>query len=302
MTKKLIALIVLSAALILSSCSNTESSGQSAEAGTTSASETAASSGSSELIEDPNGYFSKSDLNPSYDESSSTAVALGDSDVEITKAGTYIITGTLADGQIVVDVDKTEKVNLVFNGVTISCSDSAAVYVKSADKVIITLADGSVNTLSDGKSYVYASKDETEPNACLYSSEDLTINGTGSLKVTGNYNNGIGCKNDLKFVGATVTVYAANNALKGKDSVSVWSGNITVTGADDAIKSDDETDLSKGFIYICGGTVSLSADDDGLQATNSVTVSGGTVTINVGGKSINCDGKVSIADGCLIEK
>ena len=223
--------------------------------------------------------------------------------VVITKAGTYILKGTLSDGKIVVNAPKTDKIRLILEGVTASCSTSAPIYIASADKVSLTLADGTQNIFEDAAAYVYAAG-ETKPNACIYSSEDLTINGNGSLEVRGNSNNAIGCKNDLKImsVNGKIVLSAINNALKGNESVTIMGGDITILKSDDGIKSDDEIDAGKGYVYIGGGNITITASDDAIQAVNSVTVKNCSVTVSVGGKTVNCDGLYEIADGCIIEK
>ena len=221
--------------------------------------------------------------------------------VTIGKEGEYLISGTLSNGQIVVSVEKTEKVRLILNGVSITNGSQAAIYVTSADKVGITLASGTVNTLTDGSKYT-GLNEKNEPTACLFSKDDLTINGYGSLIVNGNYNNGIASKNDLKIVSGDVTVNAKNNAIKGKDSFQMNSGTLTVNSDDDGIKVNEDENVSKGFISIEGGRITITAEDDALTAVYSVTVTGGTITTYVGGKAVNCGGTVSIKEGCLIEK
>ncbi len=202
-------------------------------------------------------------------------------------------------GSVLVSLAKTEKAQIVLNGVTIKSQDTAAIYIKSADKVVITLAPNTENTLSDGSDYVPARG--AEPNACLFSKDDLTINGAGILNVFGNCNNGIGTKNDLKIVSGNLTVNANKNALKGNDSVQILDGNITVTMCADAIKSDNETDPNKGKVIISGGKLQLNCADDGIQATQSVTVSeSAAVAINAADKPVNCDGTVHIDEGSLI--
>ena len=144
--------------------------------------------------------------------------------------------------------------------------------------------------------------EKDEPTGCLFSKDDLTINGYGTLTVNGNYNNGIASKNDLKIVSGNITVTAKNNAIKGKDSFLMNSGTLVVNSDDDGIKVNEDEDISKGFICIEGGTVTVNAEDDALTAVYSVTITGGTVTTYVGGKAVNCTGTVNIAHGCLIEK
>jgi len=213
--------------------------------------------------------------------------------------GTYILSGNLTDGQIVVEVEKTEKVQLVLNGVNISCSDSAPLYIKSADKVSLTLPEGSDNVLTDAVNYVFETPGLDKPNSCIFSEDDLTINGTGKLTVNANYNNGIGTKNDLRIISGTLNVKAVNNALKGNDTVVIKDGTINIESDDDGIKSDNETEENRGCVYIFGGTVNIEAGDDSIQAYTKVKITGGTVTEKSIGKDINCE-VIEVTEGCLI--
>lgn len=218
--------------------------------------------------------------------------------VYITGDGTYVIAGECANGQIVVELDKADKAQLVLMGLNLTCLDSAPLYVVSADKVSLTLAEGTVNTFSDGTAYNSNAFDK-KPTACIYSRDDLTINGKGELVVNANVNNGIGTSNDLKIVSGTVTVNAVNNGLKGNDSVAIMGGTINVTSKDDGIKTENETDPGKGYIYVEGGEISVTCADDALQATQDITVAGGHLMVSAGGKTINCDGSQDILSGSI---
>ena len=219
----------------------------------------------------------------------------------ISKGGFYTLTGDLSDGQIKVAVPKTEEITLIFKNFTASSSKSAPIYIDSCDKATILLAAGTVNSLTDSSIYVFANPADDKPNACIYSADDLTIKGDGSLTVTGNYNNGIGCKNDLRIKSGTITVTAPNNILKGNDSVTIEGGNITLSGGEDAIKSDTTDRTDKGFVLIDGDAkVTIDCIDDALQATQSITVGAGTsVTITAGGNALNCPGTINAAESAL---
>ncbi len=261
--------------------------------------------------EKPDEYFSKFDLNTSYG-TDATVITLTKSSVEIkgsgaasdggkiniTEPGDYVVSGVMSDGQIIVNVKKIEKVHLIFTGVDITCKTSSPVWVKSADKVSITLAAGTKNYLSDSTRYVFDNPDN-EPNACLFSKDDLTINGTGALIVTGRYNNGICSKDDLRIISGEITVNAKNNGLKGNDSVSIRGGKLTIKSSDDGIKTTNDSTPGKGFIYIRDGEISIISGDDALQAEQAIIVKGGEVTIKAGGKTINCPGTVDIAQGTV---
>ncbi|GIO88612.1 hypothetical protein J25TS5_55440 [Paenibacillus faecis] len=210
-----------------------------------------------------------------------------DGAVTITAAGTYVLSGQLSDGQVVVDVQDKGKVRLVLNGVDIHDSDSAPIYVKQAGKAIITLADGSENVITDGEKYVYPDASTDEPNAALFSKADLTINGTGKLTVTGNYNNGITGKDDLKIAGGILDVKAADDGIMGRDAVAVQDGSITVKAGGDGIKSTNDEDAAKGFVAIAGGAFKVEAGSDGIQAETALVVDGGTFDLVTGGGNAN---------------
>ena len=268
--------------------------------------------GSDEDLVDPTGRYTKFDLRTSYDATEAATVTFTDSAVTvqgkgasadgttlyINTKGTYRLTGSCSDGRIIVEVPTSDKVHLVFNGLKLECKSNAAVWVKSADKTSITLVEGTVNSLSDSGAYKDTNADG-EPNACLFSKDDITINGTGTLEVTGNVNNGITSKDDLKIVSGTIKVTAKNHGIRGNDSVSIRDGVITIVAKNDGIKSSKEDKENKGYIYIEGGTISIDAGDDCLQAPSDITVTGGSITTDAGGKVVNCDGTTYFADGTL---
>lgn len=212
-------------------------------------------------------------LNGSSVSCSSSSVAINGSEITISSGGSYIINGTLDNGSIIVDADDA-KVHLILNGVSIHSETSAAIYVKSADKTTITLAEDTDNTLSDSINYTYDDTDKEEPDAVLFSKDDLSINGNGSLNIEASFNNGITCKNDLKIISGAINVTAKNNAIKGKDSLTITGGTITLTCTDDAIHSNNA-------IYIEGGDMTLSSSDDGIHADNTLVISDGTIDITI---------------------
>lgn len=239
----------------------------------------------------------------SYTASDSSMIRVDGSALTIIKPGTYEISGTLDNGQIAVEVTKADRVTLILNNFTGHNDSSAVIWVKSADKVYLEVKTGTTNTLTDGATYVFENPADTKPNACIYASDDLSIKGHGTLIVTGNYNNGIGCKNDLSINNCKLTVSAVNNAIKGNGSVTVkGESEVLVEGAEDAIKTDS-LDVGKGFLLITeNAKVTVHCEDDALQATQDITVTvGATVTTYAKGDSVNCDGTVNVGEGCLTE-
>lgn len=259
----------------------------------------------------PDGVFSEFDLDTSEGPAPVTVAfngkeanitgegaAVSDGVLTIDRAGAYVLSGDFT-GTVAVAAAKEDDVHLILNGVTIT-SDSAAINGISSDKIVITLADGTENTLTDGKSYFVNKGDE--PNACIFSDDDMTLNGDGTLTVNGNCNNGIGSKNDLRIVSGNITVNAPKNALKGNDSVLIGGGNINLTAGKDAIKSDNEEEAERGYVSILGGEIVIDAGDDGIQATHLITVKGGKVTVHASDNALNCDGRIDADSKRIVEK
>ena len=242
--------------------------------------------------------YSKRDTDASFDESSATKITLsGDSasvsgsgavaegsTVTISTAGTYIVSGNLTDGSIIVANSENDKVQIVLNGVKIACSSGPAIDIQSADKCFITLAEGMQNSLSDGSAYA-----NEDANACIYATCDLTINGSGSLDVSGNYRHGVFSKDDLVVYGGTIRVSAVEDGLNGKDSVKIGAGDISIAAGADGVKSSKSTNPEKGFVYVNGGSLSIDAEDDGIQAKTHLCIAGGSIEIDAADDALHSD-------------
>ena len=209
-----------------------------------------------------------------------------DSTLTITSGGTYVISGQLTDGQIIIDSADKQTVRIILNGAEINSSSSAPIYVKQAEKAVLSLEAGTSNSVSDTANYVLEAGSD-EPDATIFSKADLTINGTGSLTIAANYNNGITSKDDLKIMEGTINISSVGDAIKGKDMVAIKEGNITVDATEDGIKSTNNTDAGKGFIYIEGGNLDITAGNDGIQAETDIKILGGDFKLNTGGGSSN---------------
>lgn len=244
---------------------------------------------------DTSELFSQRDLSGEYDAAKCDNITLSDSGcktdsknvtieksgntntVTITGEGDYMISGSLSDGMIIVDVDKTEKVQLVLNGVDIKSASSAAVYVKNADKVFLTLAGGTENILTNGGSFVAV--DDNNIDAVIFSKDDLTLNGTGTLDINSPAGHGIVSKNELTVTGGSYEIAALSHGMTGKDSVAIADGTFHITAGEDAIKSDNNDDDAKGSVYILGGSYLLNAVSDGINALNEINILGGKIVV-----------------------
>lgn len=254
-----------------------------------------------ESLLDTSDIFTKRDLDASYDESECTAITLDDENsscdsdsvtidgqtVTITGEGTYLISGSLSNGSIVVDVEDSEKVQLVYDNVSITNESGAAVYVRQADKVFLTLAEGSENIIvSNGTT----TEDDSNIDGAIFAKDDLTINGTGTLNVT-SAAHGIVCKDDLVVTGGTYCITAEKQGFSGKDSVRIADGTFEITSGGDAIHSENEEDENKGFVYVADGTFTLNADGDGISASYVVQLDDGTYEITAGDGNANAQSK-----------
>lgn len=208
--------------------------------------------------------------------------------ITISAAGTYVLSGTLTEGRVLVDA-KGEEVILVLNGADITCSYGSPIYIYKSSTTTLHLMEGTENTLADGAAYTfadeYSSEADEEPNACLYSKSDLVIQGAGTLMVNANYNNGITSKDTLEIYDLTLTVNAVNNGINGKDSNRIDSAVITVACGGDAIRSTNDTDTALGWVSVSNSVLDLTAGEDGVQAETALTMSSGSYTVTSGGGS-----------------
>ena len=230
----------------------------------------------------------------------SSSVYVGeDGKISINSAGTYLITGTLDDGMIYVDCVDAGIINLVLKGVSITNGDGACIHIRKAQNAVITLYEGTENTLTDGKSYKFDNPEDTEPDAAIYSKEDLTINGTGSLTVHGNYSTGIVSKDGLKIDSGNITVNAVRHGIKGKDYLIINGGTLNINSLRDGIKSTNYDSQLVGYIEINGGTVNIMSEDEAVQAVSAVNFNGGTVSVGSTNNGIKCDGAINFNGGTV---
>lgn len=293
--RKLQLMVVLTTILVLSACQTVENENAKTNLSTT---ETSESNNSTEQIisAEQYGTYSQKDLKVGTVEEATATIKLSghsatvegegvtvkDGLVTITQAGIYAVSGQMTEGQLKVAANKeSEDVRIVLNGATISNSKTTPLLVESADKVIISLAEGTTNVVNDTRQ-LKETADETEEDAALFSKEDLTINGPGRLEVTSTYNDGIRSKDDLVLISGTYKVEAANNGIKGKDSISILAGDYHVEADNDGFQTNN-TESGKGWLAVDGGQFNLITGHDGLQAETELRVSEGTFDISSGG-------------------
>ena len=305
MKKTLSILLIFSlVCCLLSGCGkpsdNDETIGNNNESSVTEPSGTSSDPADADFSQADEDMFTDRDMQTEYDKSqavtiklngtsatsSSDSVKISGSTVTITEEATYVISGTLTDGMIIVNSEDTAKLQIVLNGVDITSKTSAALYILEADKVFVTLADGTENTLANGGTFTAI--DENNIDAAVFSKQDLTFNGSGSLMVTSPAAHGIACKDDLVFTGGTYTVNSASHGLDANDSVRVSnSTKLTIDAGKDGIHCENTDDAALGFVYISDGTMNVEAEGDGIAAGAYVQIENGTFDLLIGGGSEN---------------
>ena len=254
--------------------------------------------------------FDSEDLDSSYNESECTKINLSGSgatvsgsgvtvengNITITSAGSYIISGTLTDGSIKVNCSEKGTVRLILNGVSISSSSTAPVVVEEAKKVLVTLADGTTNTITDK---TRQSVDDEDFSSAVYSKADLVFNGSGTLNVNAGYRNGIKSTNDLKVVSGTFNITSNEDGIIGKDLLGIKDGKFTIKSGSDGMKSMYDTDTSKGNIVITGGEFDITASNDGVHCNEDILISGGNLTISSGDDGVHADANLQVDGGTI---
>lgn len=220
------------------------------------------------------------------------------STITITEEGVYVVSGTLEDGQIIVDASDSDKVQIVLEGVNINCETNAAIYVREADKVFITLAENSSNTLGGGNEYTQI--DDNTVDGVIFSKSDLVCNGTGSLTIEADYKHGIVSRDDLVITGGTYKITAADNGITAKDQLKILDGIFDIDAANSAVKAKNADDAELGNIYIAGGIFTIEAEQDGFHATGSMVVDDGTITVNSGDDGFHAELDTVIHGGTIL--
>lgn len=254
------------------------------------------------------GLFSGRDLSGSYaDEvfhitlngttaaSDTNRVSASGGIVTVSGPGTYLVSGALNNGSIVVNADKQDKVQLVLDGVTVHSDSYAAIYVAQADKVFVTLADGTSSTLTNGGSFTQT--DDNKVDAVIFSKDDLTLNGSGSLAITSPAGHGIVGKDDVTITGGSYAITSSDSAITTKDSLNVADGSFVITTGEDGLHAENNDDNTKGSICIEGGSFLIKAGDDAIHATTLLQIDGGSIDITAAeGMEATY---VLINDGCI---
>jgi len=209
----------------------------------------------------------------------------GNGIVTISEAGTYVISGSSDNAQILVYADKEDKVRLVLNGANLTNKNGSVIYAKLAKLTSIILADGSENVITDGSEYT-GLDEKGEPDSAIFSKNDLSITGSGSLSVNANYQDGIVSKDVLCVADGNIKVKAADDGMRGTDGLVIAGGVIDINAVRKGIRSTKDEDDKKGFVLVKGGTINIPECYEGIEATQ-IQIDGGNITIVASDDGIN---------------
>lgn len=225
---------------------------------------------------DTTDMFSTRDLTQTADTKDAKSITVSDGKtIEITEEGVYIISGTAKNCTIKINVENTEKVQLVLDGVSITNDSTPAIYVVSADKCFVTTTE-SENSLS--VTGTFTADADTNTDAVIFSKDDIVFNGLGTLNINSS-GNGISGKDDIKITGGTYNITSKSDAVEAKDSIRICDGTLNISSSKDGLHSENDEDDTKGYIYISGGTLNITASSDGIRGTTYTQIDGGTVSV-----------------------
>ncbi|EOT28037.1 carbohydrate-binding domain-containing protein [Enterococcus saccharolyticus] len=290
--KGLTAATLALAVTVIAACSQTESSQAESAALETNTSIVATTSTSTATTETLVQTKTSDTADVDWDALETTEVDLTDEGLNITEAGTYILSGETT-GQVTVNTEGN--VRIILNNATITSSEGAAISIENAEKTVLELADGTTNTVEDA-----ATRSDEEIDGAIYSSDDMIITGQGILNVTANFEDGIVGKDDLWIESGTINVTSVDGGIRGKDSLTVSGGALTIDAGGDGIKSSNDTDLGKGQLTISGGEITITSGDDAVKAEQNIWITGGTLDIETSVEGIEApvividDGDVTI--------
>ena len=227
---------------------------------------------------DTSSLFTEKELEQTVNLSNAQEISLeSGKDVEINEAGVYVVRGSASEVTIKIKASAEAEVDLVFDGASISNTDSPVVYVESAAKVYITSTENSDNSLEVSADFVSDSDNSAE--AVIFASSDLVLKGMGKLKINSAKGSAVISQSELKISGGTYEINSAKDAFDGSNAVLIKDGNFTVSTSEDAVHSENEEDNTKGYVYISGGKFTIDAGDDGIQSTTFALIEGGEFSI-----------------------
>ena len=233
--------------------------------------------------------------------STNDLVSIDDTTVTLTTNGTYTLTGTSLQATIYIDASSEDVITLILNNVDLSSSTGPIIYIENADKVILHIKENTTNTLTD------LSSSEYDKDAMIYSKDDLTINGLGTLTIDAGLQKGIKVNDDFIVYQTTLNIESEGHAIKVNNSIILEDITLNISSKSDGIQSDNDEDITKSLIYLVSGTYNITSFGDAISSAYDMTIYDGTYTLTSGylntntddtsAKSIKADHNIYLIDG-----
>lgn len=213
----------------------------------------------------------------------------------ITGGGEYVLSGSY-DQTVTIDAHD-EIVHLFLNNLNVETTVGPAIEITSGGKVVITLMEGTVNTLFDAAYY----KNE-ELNATISSACDLTINGTGTLYACGYYKDAIHTKDVFKVIGSDIQLKAKRYGIKGNDGIMLAPESLMIESEKNGCQTSNANKEHKGIIDIRDGDISIIAGQYALSSAADVYIRSGEVYLNSVIADIYAEGQQYIGEGVFVDE
>ena len=237
---------------------------------------TLSASAASDAVYTAGDQFTERDLLQTADLTGAVNYTVSDGqNIQIASAGIYVLSGTANNATVTVEAGKDEKVQLVLDGVFVTNDDFPVLYVKSADKVFITVSGDSSLSVTG----TFRADGSTNTDGVIFSRTDLTLNGTASLDISST-DNGIVGKDDVRITGGNCRISASSKAIEANDSIRIAGGTLNLTAGTDGLHAENKDDDAKGYVYISGGSLTINAGDDGVHGTSVVQIDSGSLDIS----------------------
>lgn len=267
----------------------------------------------------------------------SNGVEIDGTALTIKESGTYLLSGTCADGSIKVKKGTTG-VTLVLSGLALTSKTTAPIICAKSTEVTIVAAANTENTLTDTENNNADDGGAEAENAVIKCKDGSTVTlcGTGTLNVIANGKNGIKSGASTESEGdASLTIREltlnitapVNDAVNAEAALNVESGTLTIAAGDDALHCDNAVNigtestagpsitittccegLEGAAVNIYSGDVSIAATDDCINAANpslsgysdALNISGGTVVAyTTSGDGFDSNGDITISGGTV---
>lgn len=215
---------------------------------------------------------------------------------KIDQPGDYVLSGNY-EGNLIID-SQDQIVHLIFDGVDIQSHEGPAIYVASAGKVVLTLAEGSTNVIKDSPNY----GDFKDSKACIFSASDFTMNGSGTLQVYGYRKHAIWSKDVIKILGGDIRIWSKGDGIRASDGAVIQPNQLSVESEGNGIRTTKTKKEKKGFIDICGGDLKLIAGKTAFDSSGDLYIRDCSIHCQSIYSDISCKRNSYVEEGCFCDE